>query len=73
MALAICFEDGGLAGLGRRDDQAALAASNGGDQVEQAGGQLVRVGFQVEADSGKIGVSVLEVRALSWPLRGPGR
>jgi hypothetical protein len=51
------LEDGGLAGFGRRNDQAALAAANGRDQVDQARGERVTVGLQVKAlVSGKIGV-----------------
>ena len=47
------LEDGGLAGFWRRDDQTALAAPHGGDQVDQAGRQRVAVGFQVKAVIGE--------------------
>ncbi|KXK48828.1 MAG: hypothetical protein UZ13_03507 [Chloroflexi bacterium OLB13] len=55
------FEDGGLAGLGRRDDQPALPAADGGDQVEQAGGEDARRGFEVEADFREDRRQILEI------------
>ena len=38
-----------LAGLGRRDDEAALALADRGDQVDDPGGEDVRLGLEAQA------------------------
>ena len=40
------LQHGGFAGLGRRDDQPALAQTDGGEQVDHPGGQFRAGGFQ---------------------------
>ena len=60
-AVGDLLEDGRLAGLGRRDDQAALAAADGRDQVDQALGEVVGGGLQVEHLAGEDGRQVVEV------------
>ena len=56
------LEDRGLTGLGRADDQAALALADGRDQVEQPGAEHARRGFQVVALFGENRGQALEVR-----------
>jgi len=48
-AVGNLFQDGGLAGLGRRDNEPTLAAPDGNNQVDQAGSQDVAVSLQVKA------------------------
>ena len=43
------LQDERLAGLRRRDDQAALALADRGDQVDDAGRQLARLGLEAQA------------------------
>ena len=42
------FQEGRLAGLGGRDDQAALAAPDRGEQVDDAAAHLVGLGFELQ-------------------------
>ena len=63
------FEDGGLAGFGGRDDQTALTFADGGDEVEQAGGVGVAVGFEVKAFGGEDRSQVFKGRALLGDFR----
>jgi len=48
MAFANLLENGGLAGAGRRDDDAARAFANGRDEINHARLDEVRRGLQLE-------------------------
>ena len=63
------LEEGGLAGLGGRDDEAALAPADGCEDVDHAGGELGRGGLELHLDVGEDGGQVLEVPAPTRDLR----
>ena len=67
--LAQVFEQRGLARLGRRDDQAALAAADGRDEVDDAQTGLRLLGGQPEGVVRIDGHEVLEVRQRPVVLR----
>ena len=64
-AVGDLLQHGGLAGLGGRDDEAALAQADGGEQVDHAGGQLGGRGLQHHLPLGEHGCQVLEDRAVA--------
>src|SRR5450830_363075 len=57
------LEDRGLAGLRRRDDQAALALADGAQQVHDARGRVVLLGLEAQALLGEERRELLEHRA----------
>ncbi len=59
-AIGNLLEDGGLAGLGRRDDQAALAPADGGQHVQQARRQRKLPRLQRELFEGEDGRQPVE-------------
>src|SRR5215218_5823342 len=61
--LGYLLQDRRLAGLGRRDDHAALALAYRGHQVYDAGGDVVRLPLQPQALHRVEGGKVVEVRA----------
>ena len=69
MALAICLSTVVLPALGGETIRPRWPRPMGDDQVEQAGGQLVAVGFQVKALLREDRRQVLEVRPLFGRFR----
>jgi hypothetical protein len=55
------LQDGGLAGFGRGDDEAALALADGGDQVDDPRGGRRVAGFEAEPLVGIDGGEIVEV------------
>ena len=60
-AVGDLLQDGGLAGLGGRDDEAPLAQADGGEEVHHAGGQVDAVGFQHDLPLREYGGQVFEL------------
>src|SRR5690606_1450051 len=58
------LEQGGLTSLGRRHDEATLTAAYGGEQVDDARGELVARGLELDVLLGEGGGELLEARAL---------
>src|ERR671914_1035525 len=67
--LGYLLEDRGLAGLRRRDDHAALALTDGCDQVDNAWGDIVRLPLQAQPLHRIQRRQVVEVRAPAALLR----
>jgi len=63
------FKEGGLTRLGRGDDQPALAAADGGEQVDDPGGELVGVGLELDLFVRELGDELVELGALFRRLR----
>ena len=59
------LEHGGLAGLGGRDDEAALSEADGGEEVDHAGGDLAGGGLENDLALGEDGCEVLEDGAVA--------
>jgi len=68
-AISDVLEDDGLARLGRGDDKPALPATDGSDQVQQAGGEIGGGGFQVDEPVGEDGGQRIEMGATLCLLR----
>ena len=66
------LEHGGLARLGRGDDEAALALADGRDQVDDAGGRRRVAVFKAQPLSGVDGSEVVEPRPPQGLVRGEG-
>jgi hypothetical protein len=64
------FEEGGLAGFGRRDDHAALALADGGDDVYEAAGDVLGGGLHEEAVNGVDGGELVEAGPLAGGFGG---
>ena len=58
------MQNRGLTGLWRRDDERALALTNRHDQVDDAGGQDLRIRFQAQSLVGIQRCQLIKVRAL---------
>lgn len=54
-------EEGGFAGARRGDDESALAATDGGEDVDDAGGEAVGGGFEADAFAWEDGFEFFEV------------
>ncbi len=63
------LEEDGLAGLGRRHDEPALAAPDGGNEVDHAGGEVALASLQVYELVREDGGELLEVGAALGRLR----
>ena len=63
------LEDGGLAGLGRRGDEAALALADGAQQVHDARRRVVLVGLEAQTLLGEQRRELLEHGALARGVR----
>ena len=62
-AIGDLFKDGRLAGLGGRDDHAALAATDGCDQIKHPSGKDIGIGRKNKLFVGKDRRQSLEGRA----------
>ena len=72
-AVGDLLEDGGLAGLGRGDDESALSAANGGYEVDEPGGKLGALAFELDVFVRGDGREVFEVRVVRARYQDPSR